>query len=52
MKQKHNLLEERQCFKPMNYEWSFNSWLAHEQSHWIHSEIKLGKGLEKELNSS
>ncbi len=42
-KQKSNLLEERQCFKPFNYPWAYDAWLVHEQSHWIHTEVPLGE---------
>lgn len=40
---KSNLLEERQCFKPFNYSFAYNAWLAHEQSHWGPWEAKLGE---------
>mgnify|MGYP003529414213 FL=1 len=43
MKQKHNLLEERQCFKPFNYSFAYNAWLVHEQRHWGQWEAKLGE---------
>jgi ribonucleoside-diphosphate reductase beta chain len=36
-----SLTEERSYFKPFSYEWAYESWLKHEQSHWLHSEVPM-----------
>ena len=36
-----NLTEERSYFKPFNYPWAYESWLKHEQSHWLHTEVPM-----------
>lgn len=36
-----NLLEDRNSFKPFNYPWAYDSWLKHEQSHWLHTEVPM-----------
>ena len=36
-----NLTEERAYFKPFNYPWAYESWLKHEQSHWLHTEVPM-----------
>ena len=36
-----NLMEERSYFKPFNYPWAYESWLKHEQSHWLHTEVPM-----------
>jgi ribonucleoside-diphosphate reductase beta chain len=36
-----NLTSERLSFKPFNYPWAYNSWLAHEQSHWLPQEVPM-----------
>jgi len=36
-----NLTDERSYFKPFTYPWCYDAWLAHEQSHWIHSEVPM-----------
>ena len=41
MTKKLKLTDERQYFKPFTYPWAYNSWLKHEQSHWIHSEVPM-----------
>ena len=38
---KLKLTDERQCFKPFNYEWSYEAWLQHEQAHWLHTEVPM-----------
>lgn len=43
VKPKHNLLSERSNFKPFNYPWAYNAWLAHEQSHWLHTEVPMAE---------
>ncbi len=35
------LTDERNYFKPFNYPWAYDSWLKHEQSHWIHTEVPM-----------
>lgn len=40
-KQKFKLTDDRQCFKPFNYPWAYESWLTHEQSHWLFSEVPM-----------
>ena len=41
---KHNnlkLTDERTYFKPFRYEWAYKAWLAHEQMHWLHTEVPM-----------
>jgi ribonucleoside-diphosphate reductase beta chain len=38
-----NLAEERNYFKPFNYPWAYESWLKHEQSHWLHTEVPMSE---------
>ena len=45
VKAKHNLLSERSNFKPFNYPWAYNAWLAHEQSHWLHTEVPMAEDM-------
>ena len=40
-KKNSNLSEERSYFKPFNYPWAYESWLKHEQSHWLHTEVPM-----------
>ena len=40
-KQQSDLTEERTSFKPFNYPWAYDSWLKHEQSHWLHTEVPM-----------
>lgn len=42
-KKKNNLklTDERTSFKPFSYPWAFESWLKHEQSHWLHTEVEM-----------
>jgi len=35
------LTDERNYFKPFSYPWAYDSWLKHEQSHWIHTEVPM-----------
>jgi ribonucleoside-diphosphate reductase beta chain len=35
------LTDERNFFKPFSYPWAYDSWLKHEQSHWIHLEVPM-----------
>jgi ribonucleoside-diphosphate reductase beta chain len=40
-KRKTDITEERNAFKPFSYPWAYESWLKHEQSHWMHSEVPM-----------
>ena len=40
-KKKHNLMDERQSFKPFFYPWAYEAWLKHEQIHWLHTEVPM-----------
>jgi ribonucleoside-diphosphate reductase beta chain len=42
-KTKSNLKDERSHFKPFNYPWAYESWLKHEQSHWLHTEVPMAE---------
>jgi ribonucleoside-diphosphate reductase beta chain len=35
------LTNERDYFKPFTYPWAYDSWLKHEQSHWLHTEVPM-----------
>lgn len=35
------LMDERSYFKPFQYEWAYDAWLKHEQSHWLHTEVPM-----------
>jgi len=35
------LTDERNYFRPFSYPWAYNAWLAHEQSHWLHTEVAM-----------
>lgn len=50
MKKKLKLTDERLYFKPFTYPWAYEAWLAHEQSHWLHTEVVLGEDM-KEWNN-
>jgi ribonucleoside-diphosphate reductase beta chain len=41
-----SLMETRSYFKPFNYEWAYNAWLKHEQSHWLHTEVPMLEDLQ------
>ena len=38
---KKRITDERNSFKPFNYPWAYDSWLKHEQSHWLHTEVPM-----------
>lgn len=38
-----SLRDERNHFKPFNYPWAYDSWLKHEQSHWLHTEVPMSE---------
>jgi len=40
-KQKAKLSDQRTYYKPFNYPWAYDSWLKHEQSHWMHTEVPM-----------
>ena len=40
-KQQTRLTDERTSFKPFAYPWAYDSWLKHEQSHWLHTEVPM-----------
>lgn len=40
-KKKLTLTDERSYFKPFSYPWAYDSWLKHEQSHWLHTEVPM-----------
>ena len=40
-KQQTKLTDERTSFKPFAYPWAYESWLKHEQSHWLHTEVPM-----------
>lgn len=39
------LKDKRLVYKPFEYEWCFQEWLKHEQSHWLHTEINMQKDI-------
>ena len=41
MSTKYKLTETRDFFKPFNYPWAYDSWLKHEQAHWLHTEVPM-----------
>ena len=40
---KTKLTDTRECFKPFSFPWAYNAWLAHEQSHWLHTEVPMAE---------
>ena len=38
---KYKLTEERSFFKPFSFPWAYDSWLKHEQAHWLHTEVPM-----------
>jgi ribonucleoside-diphosphate reductase beta chain len=42
-KYEYRITDERTSFKPFNYPWAYNAWLAHEQSHWLHTEVPMAE---------
>jgi ribonucleoside-diphosphate reductase beta chain len=40
-KHETRLTDERTSFKPFAYPWAYESWLKHEQSHWLHTEVPM-----------
>ena len=39
----YRITDERTSFKPFNYPWAYNAWLAHEQSHWLMTEVPMAE---------
>ena len=37
------LTDTRDSFKPFHYPWAYESWLKHEQSHWLHTEVPMAE---------
>jgi ribonucleoside-diphosphate reductase beta chain len=37
------LTDERSSYKPFHYPWAYESWLKHEQSHWLHTEVPMAE---------
>lgn len=35
------LTHSRSEFKPFKYPWAYDAWLAHEQAHWLHTELPM-----------
>ncbi len=44
-KQKNDLTDKREYFKPFNYPWAYEAWLKHEQSHWLHTEVPMAEDM-------
>ena len=40
-KERLKITDERNSFKPFHYPWAYDSWLKHEQSHWLHTEVPM-----------
>lgn len=40
-----NIFENRTSFKPFMYPWAYETWLEHEQMHWISREVPLHEDL-------
>jgi ribonucleoside-diphosphate reductase beta chain len=43
MSKTKNVMLGRDEFKPFNYPWAYDSWLKHEQSHWLHTEVPMAE---------
>ncbi len=37
------IFQTRTSFKPFKYPWAYDLWLAHEQSHWLHTELPFAE---------
>ena len=44
-KTKLKLHDKREYYKPFQYPWAYDAWLASEQSHWIHTEVALNEDI-------
>lgn len=44
-KTKPDITKESVTFKPFKFEWAYQAWLQHEQSHWLHTEVPLSEDL-------
>lgn len=38
---KYKLTQERPYYKPFSYQWAYDYWLQHEQSHWLFTEVSM-----------
>lgn len=47
---KLKLRDERAAFRPFSYPWMYESWLRHEQMHWLPFEVTLAEDI-KEWNT-
>ena len=36
-----SLLKECKAFKPFKYPWAYETWLTHENMHWLHTEVPM-----------
>ncbi len=43
--QKLKLTDGRIFYKPFTYPWAYEAWLAHEQSHWLFSEVPMNEDI-------
>jgi ribonucleoside-diphosphate reductase beta chain len=41
------LTDERSYFKPFKYAWAYDSWLKHEQAHWLFSEVPMAEDVKQ-----
>ncbi len=41
MSKKKDITASRLTFRPFEYEWAYDKWLAHEQAHWSHLEVPM-----------
>jgi len=41
------LTDERSYFKPFKYDWAYDSWLKHEQAHWLFSEVPMAEDVKQ-----
>lgn len=35
------LTDKRSSYKPFKFPWAYDFWFAHEQAHWLHTEVSL-----------
>ena len=40
---KYKMDTETTAFRPFTYPWAYDTWLQHEQSHWLHSEVSMSE---------
>jgi ribonucleoside-diphosphate reductase beta chain len=51
VKRKLKLTDSRTALKPFTYPWAYDYWLAHEQMHWLHSEVEMVQDIKDWQNS-